>query len=652
MDTASKISPFAKVVCLLAIGLSFLLLVGSVALAVYEHMLPKPTWYQHGQTVFVAGSVGTEFVPLPVLEVLPKLFPERFPPTEEDETTGALKGGWIAKYGFLERRGAEEATYPRTESELAGLLKNDELHRRFPVGFTFTNFRPFSPDPSPVTFVGLACAGCHSNRLPDWGPSSKLVYGAGNTRLDLIGFFESFRATLLEKEPKATVTPEQRQDRSLTEGPDLTPQQQQYKLSMTSIKKARIDMGLPALTLAQEAMVCLWLTGAHAAAERTKVRDDLPATLDQLRTPEFNPVGPGRTEPFVTLDHEMFNLPAKHNFGYSKIPAVFRQRYREWAQFDGSVKSPGTRSGLAAMTAGGSVDNLSGLGVARNILAAAKYTVDELVGPRWNDIFPPASPPVTGAGAKVAPTDREGEDLSPGQREGRDVYRKHCARCHGQPDPSDPSQWQTDKVKFSEFGKIVPAINPFGFERSKWPDDWFQFPDENEWRKQTVDPERVVFRDGRRIPFVLYTYFDRAFPQKITGEYFPLRHPLAIDRQHIRNSGGYINAPLDSLFVRAPYLHNASIPTLEQLLNLKDRPAMFLRSPSAYDRDAVGVQAPGPGAAGTSPKPDDAVFWLFDTRSRGNLNTGHNYPWTREEMKANPRFEAQSRALLEYLKTL
>ena len=134
-------------------------------------------------------------------------------------------------------------------------------------------------------------------------------------------------------------------------------------------------------------MIWVWLRGAQAAAEKTKMKYDLPPTSEQLRTPEYNPVGPGRTEPFVTLDNEVLNLPATHNRGFSKIPAVFREKDRPWAQFDGSVMLPQTRSGLAAMTAGGSVDNLGGLGIGRNIIDAADYTVDELVGPKWSDIF-------------------------------------------------------------------------------------------------------------------------------------------------------------------------------------------------------------------------------------------------------------------------
>ncbi len=199
-----------------AIGMTLVLLLATAVFVFLEHSLPGPRWFQNKQTVFVAGSIGTEFIPLLVLEVLPDIDPERFPPPRLDETTQALAGGWIERYGFLERRN-EDRTYPATNPELAALLKDDREFWSLPVGFTLSNYRPFSPDPSPVRFVGLACAGCHSARLPDRGPTGKLVYGAGNTGLDLIGFFQAFRGVLLAKQVKPSV-PEERSPAGLRHG--------------------------------------------------------------------------------------------------------------------------------------------------------------------------------------------------------------------------------------------------------------------------------------------------------------------------------------------------------------------------------------------------------------------------------------------------
>jgi|GEM_PF-1208213 len=639
--------PLVRNGCRIAIGLTLVLVLATVVFAVLEHSLPGPRWFQNKQTVFVAGSIGTEFLPLPVLEVLPDIDPERFPPPRLDPKTQALAGGWIERYGFLERRN-EDRTYPATNPELAALLKDDPELWPLPVGFTLSNFRPFSPDPSPVRFVGLACAGCHSARLPDRGPSGKLVYGAGNSGLDLIGFFQAFRGVLLEKKVKPSVSEARRRPVSLTEGPNLDASDYEYALSLSSIQEARKKRGLRNLTQAEKTMIWVWLQGAQSGAEKTTMKYDLPPTPEQLRTPEYNPVGPGRTEPFVTLDNEVLNLPASHNRGFSKIPAVFREKDRPWAQFDGSVKHPNTRSGLAAMTAGGSVDNLGGLGIGRNIIDAADYTVYELVGPTWNDIFgEPPAPPATG---ESQANDAEGAHLSKSQRRGREGYRKWCVSCHGQPDPAKPDTWLSSSSP--DFGKILPAIDPFQFPKEQWLKDWVEFPDQPTWRNQATDPERVSFRDASIMPYTLFTYFDRKHPTKTTGEYYPLDHPLYTERQEIRNSGGYINAPLDSLFTRAPYLHNGSVPNLAQLLNLEPRPESFVRGFNTYDTNKVGLIVSGDINSVLDPakvKPEDPLVWPFDTKAVGNLKTGHNYPWPPDEAKQHVD---ELNDLLQYLKTL
>jgi hypothetical protein len=628
-----------------AIVATFVLLLATAAFVYAEHSLPGPRWFDKKQTVFVAGSIGTEFIPLPVLEILPDIDKERFPPPRLDEGTKALTGGWIERYGFLERR-IEPRTYPATEPELAALLKEDAELWPLPVGFTLSNFRPFSPDLSPVRFVGLACAGCHSTRLPDRGPSGKLIYGAGNAGLDLIGFFQAFRGVLLEKRIKDSVPEAKRKPVSVTEAPDLDPSDFEYALSLTSIKQKRKDRGLRDLTIPEQVMIFVWLRGAQGGAEATKAKYDLPATPHQLRTPEYNPVGPGRTEPFVTLDNGILNLPATHNHGYSKIPAVFREKDRHWAQFDGSVVEPNTRSGLAALTAGGSVDNLGGLGVGRNIIDAAHYTVEELVGPTWSDIF--GESPTLGVEERRA-GDLEWSRLSESQRRGREVYRRHCTDCHGGPDPAKPEVWRWDST--SAFGKIVPALDPFKYLPGERPPFWIAFKDQAEWTLQATDPERVAFRDAPIMPYTLFTYFDREHPIKTTGEYYPLDHPLYTPRDEIRNSGGYINAPLDSLFVRAPFLHNGSVPNLAQLLNLEPRPAGFVRGKIEYDRAKVGLVAPEKGDV---PDPDKApadspLVWKFDTMQPGNLRTGHNYPWGPKDAESH-RVELED--LLQYLKAL
>jgi cytochrome c553 len=62
--------------------------------------------------------------------------------------------------------------------------------------------------------------------------------------------------------------------------------------------------------------------------------------------------------------------------------------------------------------------------------------------------------------------------------------------------------------------------------------------------------------------------------------------------QNFRKTHGYANAPLDGLWLRAPYLHNGSVPTLRDLLKPpQDRPDMFLRGHDVYDAENLGFES-------------------------------------------------------------
>lgn len=106
--------------------------------------------------------------------------------------------------------------------------------------------------------------------------------------------------------------------------------------------------------------------------------------------------------------------------------------------------------------------------------------------------------------------------------------------------------------------------------------------------------------------------------------------------QHFRKTNGYANMPLDGIWLRAPYLHNGSVPTLRALLFPDERPRVFYRAYDVYDWDNVGFVSSGPAA--------EAEGVRFDTALRGNTSGGHLYGAT---------LSTKERAdLLEYLKTL
>jgi hypothetical protein len=106
---------------------------------------------------------------------------------------------------------------------------------------------------------------------------------------------------------------------------------------------------------------------------------------------------------------------------------------------------------------------------------------------------------------------------------------------------------------------------------------------------------------------------------------------------HFRKTRGYANHPLDGIWLRAPYLHNGSVPTLTDLLEPADRrPKVFYRGNDVFDRERVGFVTSVPASGGRT-------FFEYDTAVPGNSNAGHEYGVTLPP-------EAK-RALVEYLKT-
>lgn len=105
-----------------------------------------------------------------------------------------------------------------------------------------------------------------------------------------------------------------------------------------------------------------------------------------------------------------------------------------------------------------------------------------------------------------------------------------------------------------------------------------------------------------------------------------------------RKTNGYLSGLLDGIWLRAPYLHNGSVPTLRDLLRPSaERPATFYRGNDTYDQANVGF------VAGV-PREGNAPYSLFDTSLAGNDNGGHEY--------GTDLSDADVDALLEYLKTL
>ncbi len=109
---------------------------------------------------------------------------------------------------------------------------------------------------------------------------------------------------------------------------------------------------------------------------------------------------------------------------------------------------------------------------------------------------------------------------------------------------------------------------------------------------------------------------------------------------YLKPENGYMAPPLDGIWATAPYLHNGSVPTLDDLLNSTQRPDKWKRSfstaASEYDHEKVGWKYTVETITGSS--------LIYDTSLPGYGNQGHTY--------ADDLTEEERKNLIEYLKTL
>lgn len=107
---------------------------------------------------------------------------------------------------------------------------------------------------------------------------------------------------------------------------------------------------------------------------------------------------------------------------------------------------------------------------------------------------------------------------------------------------------------------------------------------------------------------------------------------------HFEKAEGYVATPLAGLWLRGPYLHNGSVPTLQDLLaKPQDRPRTFYRGSDLVDTVKGGFVTEADADPGRS-------MSLFETRLAGNGNDGHLWG---TDLKPD-----EKAALLAYLKTL
>lgn len=294
--------------------------------------------------------------------------------------------------------------------------------------------------------------------------------------------------------------------------------------------------------------------------------------------------GPGRVDTFnapkALLNFPMQYADPKELMGNVDFPSIWNQGPRKGMQlhWDGNNTSVDERNLSAAFGTGAFPPNLD----TDRVLRMAKYL--ETAPP------PPYPYPIdTALAAQGAP-----------------IYKEYCAGCHGRREapfrhsPPQEGEW---------VGTVVPT-EKIGTDQSR------------------LDSYTWLLAVNQSTLYAGYERdwgFDPPYPQRF----------------HLfRKTHGYANMPLDGIWLRAPYLHNGSVPNLRELLEPSAaRTPLFYRGNDVYDPQNVGFVS-------NIPEEDGHKFFPFDTTKWGNGNKGHEGRVYGTELPA-----AEKRALLEYLKT-
>ncbi len=129
-----------------------------------------------------------------------------------------------------------------------------------------------------------------------------------------------------------------------------------------------------------------------------------------------------------------------------------------------------------------------------------------------------------------------------------------------------------------------------------------------------------------------------------------------------RTGAGYKARPLNGVWATGPFLHNGSVPTLDDLLGPADkRPVQVVLGKPEFDTEKVGVMQPSSVRVPEGSNYDKRGRFVLDTRLPGNSNRGHEFSDAYDKsLKYAPQGgvigealdETERRQLIAFLKTL
>jgi hypothetical protein len=321
----------------------------------------------------------------------------------------------------------------------------------------------------------------------------------------------------------------------------------------------------------------------------------------------------------------VLNAPVK------AFPLWYASDY-DWVQSNGSIRQPLARNIIEALAVnaylalpggGPNTSNPRFLSSARlRQMWEMENTAARLAAPAWPEA-------VLG-----------GIDRAKAER-GKVLYTQYCSRCHSP--QLEPAPLCGDAIAI-RYKKRYFTLRLFKFDEIG--------TDENDavnFAARTLDASAIGLSSDTQGPVVIALAVGGVLRKGLQGLGMPeaqMDDWVGYRSDCWRAPKAYPARPLDGAWAAAPYLHNASVPNLYQLLLPVDRrDKVFYTGSTEYDPVHMGYEADSfPGS------------FKLDVKLPGNSNAGHEFrnsapPGTKGVL--GPEFtETQRYELIEYLKII
>jgi mono/diheme cytochrome c family protein len=365
--------------------------------------------------------------------------------------------------------------------------------------------------------------------------------------------------------------------------------------------------------------------------------------------------GYGRLDALNRIGNQVFSIDLKKPENYAgssapvHYPRIWNTPWFDWVQYNGSIMQPMVRN------AGESLGVSAELNLTDPSKGLYKSSVDVKVLDEMEQMIKGDKPPNAKDKFSGLQSPKWPSDILPpiDQKladKGAELYKTHCEGCHRPPITSEAfydfnnKDWWTR----NQAGEAILVVENIPI--SHVGTDPAQAADM--LARTVAVPENLglksssfAFALGELVEKTVNYVFDQKKPPVSPAERKRIEGYMP---NELRGELAYKVRPLNGVWATPPYLHNGSVPTIEDLLgDPEKRPPTFYLGSREYDPVKLGYK--------TDPITNG---FEFKTSIRGNSNRGHEFrkDYNKDkEIKGviGPELsEGDRKALIEYLKTL